>query len=65
MASAAILIQRWTDADLALGANSLFLRLSSLLYEAGTGINPEDEGPGLERACRDYAELVASHKTGG
>lgn len=62
-ASAGILIQRWTDAELTPSANGLFLRLSRLLYEAGTG-KPEDKGPGLERACRDYAKLVASHKTG-
>jgi hypothetical protein len=62
-ASAAILIQRWTDGELTVSTNSLFLKLSRLLYEAGTG-KPEDEGPGLERACRDYAKLVASHKTG-
>lgn len=58
-ACAFALIRYWTSKKPS-GDNSNYLQLTRLLFEAATGIDPDEEGQGIERQCRDYANWAKS-----
>jgi hypothetical protein len=41
-------------------ADKNYLQLTRLLFEAATGIGPDEEGQSIERQCRDYASWAKS-----
>jgi hypothetical protein len=53
------LILRWTNKRPTQSAQGPYFHLARLLFEAATG-KPADEGTGIERQCRDYANWAKS-----
>jgi hypothetical protein len=60
------LILRWTNKRPTQSAEGLFFQLARLLFEAATGINPDEgaDGQGIERQCRDYARCWKAEARG-